>query len=199
VLCRWRQSAERGWVGQTGWFSDVSLEEKGPAPPPPPWKEAVRRARQIAAVSADALAVRPVKSDLYVTPNGGGRRDGSSWDNALPGNAPGVFQAAWDALEPGQACRVGSGTYVNVELTVSSGGDGPDKMKRLVGEDTGEGPVWFVGDWNPDKPAEGLTFITLTDEVDYCSFEDLKLVRYRRGIFSAEGRHVGLRTSYKQK
>jgi len=193
VLCRWRQSAERGWVGHTGWFSDVSLVEKGPAPPPPPWKEAIGRARQIAAVSTDSLSITPGESDLYVTPNGSGQRDGSSWGNALPGNAPGVLQAAWDALAPGQACRIGSGTYVNAKLTVSSGGDGRDKMKRLVGEDTGDGPAWFVGDWNPGKPADGITFITLADEVDYCSFENLRLARYRRGIVSSEGRHVGLR------
>ncbi len=193
VLCRWRQSAERGWVGQTGWFSDVSLVEKGPAPPPPPWKEAIRRARQTAAVSSDSLSITAADSDLYLTPNGNGRRDGSSWENALPVNAPGVLQAVWDALAPGQACRVGSGTYVNVKLTVSSGGDGPGQMKRLIGEDTGEGPAWCVGDWTPDKPAEGITFITLEDEVDYCAFENLKLARYRRGVFSAEGRHVGLK------
>ena len=193
VLCRWRQSAERGWVGHSGWFSNISLVEKGPAPPPPPWKKAIRRAAEISAVSADSFTIKPTQADIYVTPNGAGGRDGSGWENALPGNAHGVLQAAWDALAPGQACRVGSGTYVNVELKISSGGTGPDKLKTLVGEDTGGGPAWFVGNWNPDRPAEGNKFIVLTDEIDYCRFENLKLARYRRGIGSMKGRHVGLR------
>jgi len=193
VLCRWRQNAAHGWVGQTAWFGDVKLVEIGPAPPPPPWTVAVKRATEVKAAGPPATPVKPTDSDLYVTPNGAGQRDGTSWQNALPGNAPGTLQAAWDALAPGRACRVGSGVYVNLALTISSGGSGPDKMKKLVGEDTGGGLPWLVGDWNPQRPAGGLTLLSLANEVDHCAFEDLQVVRYQSGIGSRNGRHVGLR------
>jgi hypothetical protein len=49
-------------------------------------------------------------ADRYLTPEGGGSRDGSSWENAAPGTRE-SFQAAWDALAPGDTLHVGGGAY----------------------------------------------------------------------------------------
>lgn len=193
VLCRWEQNASRGWLGQKGWFAGLRLVEVGAAPPPPPWTEAIALAATVKPLPAPPLPLKAADTDLFVTPDGAGQRDGSSWENALPGNAPGVLQAAWDALAPGRTCRVGSGVYSGVALVISSGGTGPDKLKKLAGEDTGKGRPWFVGNWQPDKPEGGLTFLSLKEEVSHCAFENLQLTRYHFGVFSAKGRHVGLR------
>ena len=193
VLCRWEQNAARGWAGQTGWFAGLRLVEAGAAPPPPPWTAAIAQAAAVKLAAPPPLPLQAADTDLYVTPVGAGNRDGTSWAHALPGNAPGVLQAAWDALAPGRSVRVGSGVYAGVALAIAGGGSGPEKMKRLSGEDTGAGLPWFVGNWQPEKPEGGATFVSLKEGVSHCAFENLRLARYHFGVFSAKGRHVGLR------
>lgn len=193
VLCRWKQNARRGWVGQSGWFAGLRLIETGEAPPPSPWAEAISRAVSVEPAPAPPLPLKSTDADLFVTPSGAGRRDGTSWSNALPGNAAGVLQAAWDALAPGRTCRIGSGIYVGVSLAIASGGAGPDRMKRLAGEDTGAGLPWLVGGWQPDRLEEGPSFLSLREAVSHCAFENLNLARYQFAIHSSKGRHVGLR------
>ncbi len=193
VLCRWEQNASRGWLGQTGWFAGLKLVELGPAPPPPAELAAIAQAAALKPVEPPPLPLKPTDADLFVTPSGAGQRNGSSWEHALPGNAPGVLQAAWDALAPGRTCRVGSGVYAGVSLAITTGGSGPDKMKQLAGEDTGQGLPWLVGTWNPSKPEGGSTFVSLKNEVAHCAFENLRLARYQFSFFSQKGRHVGLR------
>ncbi len=192
VLCRWEQNEKRGWVGQTCWFADVKLVEKGAAPKPPAQTTAIELAGKIQAVEAPTLPLKASAGDLFITPSGAGKKDGSGWENALPGNAPGVFQAAWDALGAGHACKVGSGVYANVSLNISTGGTGPDQLKRLVGQDTGGGLPWLVGNFDPQTPDKGLAFLNLTSAVGYCAFEDLQLARYQYGMFSRKGGHVGM-------
>lgn len=191
VLCRWEQSAKKGWVGQSCWFADLKLTEKGAAPPAPAWTTAIRKAAELKPAEAPPT---PIKSsgDLFITPDGAGKKDGSNWDNALPGNAPAVIQAAWDALAPGQTCRIGSGIYINVSLAINSGGTAADKPKRLLGQDTGAGFPWFVGSWQPSIPDKGPGFISLANEVDYVTLENLQAARYQSVLNSRKGGHVGL-------
>lgn len=192
VLCRWEQNAQRGWIGQTCWFTDLRLVEKGPAPPPPAWTAIIAKAADIKLASAMSVPLPTAKGDLYVTPEGAGRGTGADWANALPGNAPGALQAAWDALQPGQTCHVGSGIYVGVALTIGSGGT-LDKPKRLAGEDTGGSWPWFVGTWHPSDPEKGPALLNLINAVGYCEFANLQAARYQYGMMTREGRHVGLR------
>jgi hypothetical protein len=142
-----------------------------------------------------------------VTVDGAGRKDGSDWENAFPG---GGLQRAWDGTPPGGSLLVGSGTYRDAHLEVSTGGTGPRALratqdaraepverprawKSLVGVDTGAGAPVFVGDWKREDPKRGPTFIDLKDEVDYCRFENLAVRNYQRAVFSRHGRHTGLR------
>ena len=193
VLCRFEQNAQRGWVGQSCWFADVKLTEKGAAPPPPAWKAVIAKAADIKPAAAIAVPLPTAKGDLFVTPDGAGRRSGADWANALPGNAPGALQAAWDAIQPGQTCHVGSGIYVGVSLSIGTGGTSADKTKRLLGEDTGTGLPWFVGSWQPNDPEKGPALLNLTNEVKYCEFAHLQAARYQYGVMTRKGRHVGLR------
>ena len=201
VLCRWRQSAKDKAVGQTAWFAGLSLKESEAsggsqaeaAAAAGPWTEAIRRAASVRPPAPVPLPLPPAPGDLYLTPDGAGARTGADWANALPGNASGVLQAAWDALPAGRTCHLGSGLYVNLALKVSSGGSGPSALKRLAGEDTGKGLPWLVGDWSPKDVERGLTFLSLDRGVSHCAFEGLRLARYQHVLFSRSGRHADLR------
>lgn len=202
ILCRWRQSEKDKTVGQTVWFAGLTLKETdASASPKPgesvaatgPWTDAIRRAAAVKPAAPVPLPLPAAAGDLFLTPDGAGARTGADWANALPGNATGVLQAAWNALPPGRACRLGSGLYVNLSLKVTSGGTGPGALKRLAGEDTGKGLPWLVGDWSPKDVEHGIAFLSLSNGVSYCAFEHLRLTRYQNVLFSKHGRHVGLR------
>ncbi len=158
-----------------------------------PWADAIGRAASVVPPAPVPLPLPAAAGDLYLTPDGAGARTGADWANALPGNASNVLQAAWDALQPGRTCHLGSGLFVNLSLKVSSGGSGPAAPKRLAGEDTGEGLPWLVGDWSPKNVEHGASFLSLGAGVGHCAFEHLRLARYHHVMFSKEGRHVGLR------
>jgi hypothetical protein len=202
VLCRWRQAEKDKLVGQTVWFAGLTLKETdASASPKPgesiaatgPWTDAIRRAAAVKAPEVVPLPLPAAAGDLFLTPDGAGARTGADWANALPGNATGVLQAAWNALPPGRICRLGSGLYVNLSLKVTSGGTGPSALKCLSGEDTGKGLPWLVGDWSPKDVDHGSAFLSLSNGVSYCAFEHLRLARYQNVLFSKHGHHVGLR------
>lgn len=157
-----------------------------------PWADAIGRAASVVPPAPVPLPLPAAAGDLYLTPDGAGARTGADWANALPGNASNVLQAAWDALQPGRTCHLGSGLFVNLSLKVSSGGSGPAAPKRLAGEDTGEGLPWLVGDWSPKNVEHGASFLSLGAGVGHCAFEHLRLARYHHVMFSKEGRHEGL-------
>ncbi len=188
-----RQSEKDKDVGETASFAGLTLQEAEAGAAADPWTDAIQRAAAVRPPPQPALPLPPAAGDLFLTPDGAGSRTGADWANALSGNAPGVLQAAWDALPAGRACRLGSGLYANLSLKVTSGGTGPTALKRLVGEDTGRGLPWLVGDWNPKDLERGASFLSLSKGVSYCSFEGLRLVRYQHVMFSKHGRHVGLR------
>src|SRR5687767_4488712 len=90
-------------------------------------------------------------ADLYMTPSGAGSFDGSNWTNALPKTQ--LPAALNTTMQPGDSLHLGSGNYGNSTLTVTSSGT-PDRRKRVVGEDTGNGlPVFDGGNWNRMNPA----------------------------------------------
>lgn len=129
---------------------------------------------------------------LHVTPEGAGRRDGSDWANALPGAG---LEAAWEGLPPGGRCLLGSGEYRGLTLGIASGGAGPDRMKRLVGADTGRGAPVLLGTWKKEDKGKGAPCIRLSKGVSWVEIRGLTIRKHRDGIYtsSSEGRHVGLR------
>ena len=102
------------------------------------------------------------------------------------------MQAAWDALPPGQTCRVGSGIYVGVSLSIGSGGTA-DKTQAAGGRGHGRRAALVRRHWSPSEPEKGPTLLSLTDEVEYCEFANLQAARYQFGVMTRKGRHVGLR------
>ncbi|MCW1916273.1 hypothetical protein OJ996_21975 [Luteolibacter sp. GHJ8] len=91
--------------------------------------------------------------DLFVTPQGGGARDGSSVANAAPGSA---ISEIFDRMAPGDRLRLGTGDYTGLSITLRTGGS-PGKPKILEGTPG----TRITGTWTIDKPDKGGTAITL--------------------------------------
>lgn len=126
-----------------------------------------------------------VAASQYVLPNGAGAKDGSSWENARSG-ADGNFQAAWDALNPGDTLYIGSGTYKNAKIVSSQSGE-EGKPLRLVGEDRGSGLPLVTSHFDKNKPSKtGATFFeaklgTTNFEIEGIRFKNYKVCVHLRG------------------
>ena len=187
VLLRYRMNARL--VGKTIRFANVSLvgvsggaedDEPPPAPKPP---------EPVPLVVADPGA------DQYVTPEGAGAKDGSSWENARPGTKDG-FQVALAALGPGCTLHIGGGLYSgSISLSLSKGGESPERPIRIIGEDRGDagGPL-FRGSWVRSKPASGPVFLQLGPGVGFIEIRNIDVENYRSTLI-ANGPNHGLRIS----
>lgn len=144
-------------------------------------------------VSAATVVLPPEEPGcLYVTPNGDGNMDGTSWANALSGNQAGALQAAWDTLASDKTLYIGSGTYyVPQTLNITSGGTTHNLTKKLVGVDTGAGLPVFEGSWTPGV-LEERSFIHVSSGISYWWIKDIKIKKYSTGIYT-EGRNNGYR------
>jgi len=131
---------------------------------------------------------------IYVTPEGAGLKDGSSWENAIEGNKAGGLQAAWDAMMASGAkdVMIGSGNYdVEQTLVIEEGGTDIKNMKRIIGVDTGDGFPVFTGNFTLDNQT-GNPLIILNDGANYIWIQDLKVNNYNQ-FLQANQRHKGLR------
>jgi hypothetical protein len=118
-------------------------------------------------------------ADIHLTPEGAGTKDGSTWQNAKPGTKE-SFQAAWDALAPGDTLHVGSGAYDGLAIRAHKGGEA-GKPIRLIGEDRGTGLP--VSTSNFDKRKGGATFFAAADGVSHVEISGFHLKGYKRGVF----------------
>ncbi|MBD2844879.1 Ig-like domain-containing protein [Paenibacillus sp. IB182496] len=134
----------------------------------------------------------PSPVDRYVTPQGAGAMDGTSWANAFAGDQVGGMQAAWDATGDGNTLHVGSGTYtVPQTLELTRGGTDHENWKRLVGIDTGAGMPVFRGDWELSDQVQ-RSFIEVPLGISYWQIQDIVIENYNYGIY-ANGQHAGIR------
>ncbi len=187
VLLRFRMNG--GLVGKTVRFADVRLvgvsggAETDAAPP------ALKKPEAVKPVVAGPGA------DRYITPGGAGTKDGTSWENALPGTKD-AFARAVSALGPGNTLYVGGGAYDgNFDIVFAAGGESLDKPVTMKGVDRGvEGfprPV-FTGSWKRSKPAGGPTLIQLRPGACFIVLENFDVHNYNTAL-SALGPNHGLR------
>lgn len=143
----------------------------------------------VAAVLVLSGASGALGADRFITPEGAGTKDGLTWENAGLGTQA-SFQAAWDALAPGDTLHVGGGVYGSVGIKARSGGQ-PDKPIRLIGEDRGSGLPRFTSDF--DKFRGGATFFAAADGVSWVEISGFRLTAYQRGVFlRGKGSHLAL-------
>ncbi|MEK3883346.1 cadherin-like beta sandwich domain-containing protein [Paenibacillus sp. PL2-23] len=139
-----------------------------------------------------APAPSPGSGDRYVTPEGSGTMDGSSWANAMNGNWVDGLQKAWDSAGATGTVFVGSGDYdVPQILEMTSGGLSVVEPKKLQGVDRGSGLPVFHGDFSHTMQRRG-TLIEVASEVSYWLLEDIEINRYYYGV-ETKGRNVGYR------
>jgi hypothetical protein len=146
-------------------------------------------------LAAVLLVSRPaalMAADLYILPEGAGTKDGSSWENARAGTS-GDFQAAWDALAPGDTLHVGSGQYSEISILATKGGAAKNPV-RLKGEDHGGGGLpKFVSDFDKMNPGKtGGTFFRAAPGASWFEIEGLKLENYQTG-FKFNGKNNNIR------
>ncbi|GAA4467568.1 right-handed parallel beta-helix repeat-containing protein [Novipirellula rosea] len=126
-----------------------------------------------------AAAVPAMGADVYVTPDGAGRRDGSSWQHAFSGNS--LQSVVDDHLHPGDRLLIGSGVYSNAKITITEGGES-ERPKQIVGVDQGEGLPVFRGTWSADAPTKGVTAVRIAAGVGYVSLKGLRIDGYVTGV-----------------
>lgn len=132
------------------------------------------------------------QGDRYVTPQGAGTKDGTSWANAMPGDQVGGLQSAWNATGATNTLHVGSGTYtVPQTLTMFTGGTSLTAMKTLRGIDRGSGLPVFRGDWSLTNQVT-RSFVEVPIGVDFWSVRDVTVQNYHYGVL-ARGEHAGIR------
>ena len=186
VLLRFR--LRENFVGKTVEFTDVRLVGVSggaelDAPPPPP-----KKSEPIASVVAKA------GRDQFITPDGAGAKDGSSWANARKGDRQG-FEAALAALGPGNTLSVAGGEYAAPgTLSIAAGGM-KGKYVAIIGVDRGvkgfARPV-FTGSWKRSAPAKGSVVFDVRPGASYLRFENLEF-RNVYGVMTTRGANHGLR------
>ncbi|OAS18695.1 sugar-binding protein [Paenibacillus oryzisoli] len=135
---------------------------------------------------------QPQPVNRYVTPQGAGLKDGSSWANAFKGDQVGGLQAAWDATGITNTLYVGSGTYIVPQtLSLTRGGTDVQHMKKLIGSNTGGGLPEFKGDFTLANQGS-RKFIDVPLGVSYWWIQDIVIGNYFYGIY-VNGQSEGIR------
>ncbi|MEA3207618.1 MAG: hypothetical protein QOE70_675 [Chthoniobacter sp.] len=134
--------------------------------------------RTIAATFVLSAGALPA-ADLYLTPAGAGKRDGSSWENAFAQAA--LNEAVNDRLKPGDRLMLGGGTYTNGSLRIATGG-APGKLKSIIGVDRGTGFPLFSSNWSVEHPDKGPTCVQLEAGVSHVTLQHLRIKGYCFGV-----------------
>lgn len=133
-------------------------------------------------------------ADIYVTPDGAGEKDGTSWDSATDANA---LSKVVGNLKPGDTLHLGSGNYAGVTLQLNVRGTA-DAPITIQGVDRGSGLPKLTHTWTIENPGKGATAIQFGDKASYITLQNVRLDGYRTGIFAddtsdGEGRtHLSL-------
>jgi len=145
----------------------------------------------ISLVSALILTAVTVKADdRYITPEGSGAKDGSSWENAFSYTADeGGLQRAWDGLPAGSSLFVGGGDYAAKPFVMTSDGTNEAETRRLVGVEQNNKLPTFTGTWGKYDEDDGFSFITVAKDSSWWVIENLVISKCRDGIvFERRGR-----------
>lgn len=138
-------------------------------------------AAMLGTLAAITSASRANAADYYLTPLGAGQKDGSGWEQAFDQSA--LSEAVNNKLQPGDRLLLGSGTYPEASLTITSGGSA-GKAKVISGVDRGSGLPVFSATWNVDKPDKGRTGIRLEPGASHLKVEHLRMKGYTFGVLA---------------
>lgn len=135
-------------------------------------------------------------ADIYMTPNGSGSQDGTSWANAKPASQ--MWTVFDSVLVAGDVLHLGSGNYGNNRIQPKSSGTSTNRI-RVVGEEYPAGgglPVFDSANWVRSNPAAGdwdcidLNYKTVgstTTGASYWTIENLILKNCQRAVSTTNG------------
>lgn len=118
-------------------------------------------------------------ADLFLTPEGAGTKDGSSWQNALPQSA--LTAAVNERLQAGDRLLLGGGTYAAPSLKISRGGSA-GRPKVIEGVDRGAGLPVFTAGWTIERPDKGPTAVSFEPGVSHVTLRGLRIKGFAFGV-----------------
>lgn len=121
-------------------------------------------------------------ADLHMTSAGAGKKDGSSWENALDQKS--LDTAVNETMKAGDRLLLGGGEYKGATLTLSKGGES-GKPKTILGVDRGQGLPVFKSSWSVDKPTKGATAIKIAPGASHITLQGLRLHNYAYCVMAA--------------
>ncbi|MFN3148700.1 right-handed parallel beta-helix repeat-containing protein [Bremerella sp.] len=117
-------------------------------------------------------------AEIYVTPQGAGEKDGTSWESAHDASS---LEEIVNKLNPGDTLLLGSGNYAGITLKINCWGTAEDPI-TIQGVDRGEGLPTFTHTWKIEDPSKGATAIRLGDSASHLNFHGLRFEGYRTGV-----------------
>lgn len=132
------------------------------------------------------LMPRPIEAtEFFLTPTGAGNKDGSSWEHAFDQQA--LASVVNETMRPGDQLSIGSGTYQDVQLSISEGGlEG--RPKTICGVDRGEGLPIFSSTWSEDKADKGPTMIRINRGATHIVLQRLRIQNYKTCVLAPAGK-----------
>lgn len=127
--------------------------------------------------------------DFFVTPEGGGVRNGATWATAFDQGS--VERVVNELMVPGDTLHLGGGVYRGLQVEVRRGG-AEGRPISIVGVDRGGGLPVLRGEWSVEAPSEGGTAIRLSAGVSDVSFANLRIERFQTGVQARGGTKEGL-------
>ena len=153
----------------------------------------MKRILFFASVVAAVLSANPHAraADWFITPEGAGRKDGASWEQALDQTA--LARAVNELSKSGDRLLIGSGVFKNMELTISAGGSA-GRPKTIVGVDRGAGLPVFASDWTIAQPAKGRVAVRIGPVASHLTIQHLRLKGYLIGVAASPVKEAGARS-----
>ncbi|MBB02802.1 MAG: hypothetical protein CMJ47_09160 [Planctomyces sp.] len=124
-------------------------------------------------------------AEFYLTPQGAGQKDGTSWDNAFGQDS--LSSVVNETLQPGDRLLIGSGRYTDARLSISNGGS-QGLPKTISGIDRGDGLPVFASAWSEEKPDEGATFVRIEPGTSDVVIENLRIEDYENCVLVRAGK-----------
>lgn len=132
------------------------------------------------ALACAALAA----ADRHVLPRAAGAADGSSWADALGPEA--IPDLVGGGLEPGDALRLGSGTYRAAGWSLRLAGTAEAPI-TIQGEDTGGGLPLIEGSWAKAAPTQGAHGFVLQPGTTWLRIAGLRLHAVQYAVVASDG------------
>jgi hypothetical protein len=149
------------------------------------WRTALPLAATLALFASTSLA-----RDYFITPNGAGSKNGSSWANAYSWNASNtnIGTILNQTMDAGDRLLLGSGTYgAEKSLAINSSGTSSAR-KTIEGVNTGNGlPIIQPDAWTRTNPTGGVWSALSFGGTgpDYWTIKNLTLQSAEHGVYVA--------------